>query len=70
MLDLAGADAKGQRAERAMGGGVRVAAHNGHPRQGQPLLRSDDMHDPLPRIGHIIEGEVEISRILNQCSYR
>ena len=34
VLDLAGANAVRQRAKRAVGGGVRVAANNGHARQG------------------------------------
>ena len=32
VLDLARADAEGERAERAVGGGVAVAAHDGHAR--------------------------------------
>src|SRR5229473_733283 len=63
MLDLAGTDAKGQCTQRAMGRGMRVAAHNGHPGQGQSLLRSDDVHDPLPRIGHIIQGQAKFLRV-------
>ena len=35
-----------------MGRGVRIAAHDGHPRQGKPLFRSDDMHNALARITH------------------
>ena len=34
VLDLAGADAEGERAERAMGGGVAIAADDGHARAG------------------------------------
>ena len=34
MLDFRGADAVRQTAQRAVGGGVAVAAHHGHARQG------------------------------------
>ena len=64
MLNLRGADAVGQRAERPMGCGVAVAAHNGHARQGPALLGADDMHDPLPDIRNGIVMDAEISRIL------
>src|SRR6266852_9978014 len=47
-----------------MGRGVRIAAHDGHARQGEALFRSDDMYDALARITHIKQGEVEVSRIL------
>ena len=47
VLDLAGADAEGQRAKRAVGGGVAVAAHDRHARLGQAQLRTDDVHDAL-----------------------
>ncbi|CAB4835792.1 unannotated protein [freshwater metagenome] len=55
MLDLAGADAEGQRAERTVGRGVRIAAHDGHPRLREALLGADHVHDALARIAH---GEV------------
>ena len=45
--DLAGADAEGQRAERAVGAGVAVAADDGHARLGEPELRADDVDDAL-----------------------
>ena len=51
MLHFAGADAEGQRAERAVGRGVAVAADDRHPRQRQTLLGTDDVDDPLPGIG-------------------
>jgi hypothetical protein len=47
VLDFAGADAVGQRAECAMGGGVRVTAHHRHARQRGALLRADHVHDAL-----------------------
>ena len=47
MFDLAGADAVGQRAKRAMRGGVRVAADHRHAGQGGAVFRADHMHDAL-----------------------
>ena len=45
VLDLAGADAEGERAEGAVGGGVAVAADDGHARLREPELGPDDVHD-------------------------
>src|SRR5208337_3003549 len=47
MLHLAGADAEGQRAERAVGGSVTIAADHRHAGLGEPELRSDYVHDTL-----------------------
>ncbi|MNT58902.1 hypothetical protein D3C72_1963690 [compost metagenome] len=47
MLDLGRADAESQRPDGAMGGGVAVAADDGGARQGQSLLRPDDVDDAL-----------------------
>ena len=47
VLDLRGPDAEGQTGERAVRAGVRVAAHDGHPRQRGALLGPDHMHDAL-----------------------
>ena len=47
VLDLGGADAERQRAERAVGGGVAVAADDRHARLGEPELRADHVHDAL-----------------------
>ena len=60
MLDLAGADAEGERAERAMRGGVAVAADQGRAGQGEALLGADDMDDPLRprRVGEVGDAEI------------
>ena len=50
MRHFGGADAEGVGAERAVGRGVAVAAHDQQARQGQALLGTDDMHDALPGI--------------------
>ena len=57
VLDLARADAMGERAERAVGRGVRVAADDGHARQRRALLRADDVDDPLAAIVHLELGD-------------
>ena len=45
VADFAGADAEGQCTERAVGGGVAVAADDGHAGLGQPEFRADHVHD-------------------------
>ena len=45
VADLAGADAEGQRAERAVGGGVAVAADDGLAGLGQAQFRADHVDD-------------------------
>ncbi len=47
VLDLGGADAEGQRAERTVRAGVRIAAHHRHPGQRRALLRADHVDDAL-----------------------
>ena len=64
MLNLGRADAMGQSAERAMGGGVAVAADHGHARQGPALLGADDMHDALAHVRHRIIVNAEILGVL------
>ena len=66
VLDLAGADAEGERAERAVGGGVAVAAHDRHARQGAALLGADDVHDALAGIAHREVGDAELGGVLAQ----
>ena len=53
----------GQRAKGAMGGGVAVAADNGHPRQGPALLRANDMHDALADVIHRVIDKPEFPRV-------
>lgn len=50
MLDLAGADAKGEGAEGAMCGGVAVTADNGGAGEGEALLGANDVDDALPLV--------------------
>ena len=49
VLDFAGADAEGQRAERAVRGGVAVAADDRHARLRVAQLGADDVDDALLR---------------------
>ena len=66
MLDLAGADAERQGAERTMRGGVAVTAHHGHPRQSAALLGSDDVHDALAGMAHRELDDAELGSVLAQ----
>jgi hypothetical protein len=66
MLDFRRADAVGERAEGAMRRGVAVAADDGHPRQGEALLRPDNVDDALPAVGLVIIFDAEIGGVLRQ----
>ena len=50
VLDLGGADAEGEAAERAVRAGVRIAADDRHPGQRGALLGPDHVHDALPPV--------------------
>ena len=66
MLDLAGADAEGQRAEGAVGRGMGVTTHHGGAGQGKALLRADDMNDALARIVHAVDRYVVVRAVFHQ----
>jgi hypothetical protein len=66
MLDFRCADAMSQRAESAVGGGVAVAADDGHAGLGQALLRPDDMDDTLAHIVDVKEFDAEVMGVLAQ----
>ena len=59
MLDLGGADAEGQRAKGAVGGGVRIAADDRGARQGEALFGADHMHHALTLVTHAQFGDAE-----------
>ena len=63
VLDLARADAEGQGAEGAVGGGVAVAAHDRHARQGQALLGADDVDDALAGVAHREDDDAELGAV-------
>ena len=50
VLHFAGADAEGQRAERAVRGGVAVAADHRHAGLREAQFRADHVHDALPSL--------------------
>ena len=66
VLNLAGADAEGQRAERAVRGGVGVAAHDRHARLGQAQLRADDVDDALVGVAQGVQADAELLGVLTQ----
>ena len=63
VLDLAGADAEGQRPEGAVGGGVAVAADDRHAGQRAALLRADHVDDALVRVAHAVVGDAELGGV-------
>ena len=63
VLDLAGADAEGQRAEGAVGGGVAVAADDRHARQRAALLGADHVDDALVRVAHAVVRDAELGGV-------
>ena len=63
MLHFGCADAERQRAERAMRGGVTVAADDGHAWLGASKFGSDDMDNAAMRAGHAVQGDPEFSGI-------
>ena len=65
VLDLARADAERQRAERAVGRRVAVAAHDRHAGQRQALLRPDHVDDALARVAHRV---VRRGRTRRRCA--
>ena len=66
VLDFRRADAVGERAERAVGRGVAVAAHQRHARQRKALLRADDVDDALALVELVVIFEVEELRVLGE----
>ena len=66
VLDLGGADAIGQRAERAVGRGVAVAADQRHAGQRKALFRADDVADALTDIELVVVFEIEQLGVLGQ----
>src|SRR3954452_24355779 len=60
VLDLAGADAERERPERAVGGGVGVAAHDRHAGLGDAELRPDHVDDALAVGPHRVHADAEL----------
>ena len=66
VLDLRGADAHRERAERAVGRGVTVAADDRHARLGEAQLRADDVHDALLDVAHRMQPDAEFGAVAPQ----
>ena len=66
MLDFGSTDAVGERAERAVGRGVAVAAHDRGARQGEALLGPDDVHDALAAVELVEILDAELARVLGE----
>ena len=64
VLDLGRADAKRQSPERAVGGGVGIAAYHRGAGEGESLLGADDVHDALAAVVHAEVGEAELLDVL------
>lgn len=54
---LGRADAEGEGADAAMGGGVGIVADDGGARQADALLGADDMDDALARVARAVERD-------------
>ena len=63
VLDLARADAEGERAEGAVRGGVRVAADDRHARLGDAELGADHVHDALAVGAERVDGDAELRAV-------
>ena len=66
VLDLAGADAEGERTEGAVGRGVRVAADDRHAGLGDAQLRADDVHDALLDVAERVQPDPELGAVAPQ----
>jgi hypothetical protein len=66
VLHFRGADAVGERAERAMGRGVAVAAHDRGARQREALLGADDVDDALPLVELVEVLKIEVLGVLGE----
>ena len=63
VLDLARADAERERAERAVRGGVRVAADDRHARLRDAQLRADHVHDALAVGAERVDRDAELRAV-------
>ena len=66
VLHFRGADTVGQGAQGAVGGGVGIAADDGHPGQGRALLRPHHMHNTLAHVVDLEFDDVEIAAVVVQ----
>lgn len=66
VADFTGADAEGQRAEGAVGGGVAVAADDGHAGLGEALFRRDHVDDATVVRGHVEQLDAVLGAVARQ----
>mmetsp|Transcript_95484 Transcript_95484/g.139439 ORF Transcript_95484/g.139439 Transcript_95484/m.139439 type:complete len:365 (+) Transcript_95484:1214-2308(+) len=64
VLHLRSSDTKGKRAKGTVRSSVAVAAHYSGAREGEPLLRADDVNDTLPLVLHAKVGNTELLDIV------
>ncbi len=64
VLDFGGADAECECAEGSVGGGVRVAADDGHAGLGGAELGADHVDDALRGVLHVEELDAEVGAVL------
>ena len=69
VLHLARADAESEGTEGPVGGGMRVAADDGHARLGQPELGTDDVHDSLVGRIEVVQLDPELLGVPHQCGH-
>ena len=67
VLHFARPDPEGQRAERAVRRGMRVAAHDHHAGLGGAELGADHVHDPLVGRAQVEQLDAEIARVRGEC---
>ena len=60
---LAGANAKGNRPKRPVGGGVRVAAGDGHTRLGEAQFGGNHMHDSLAAAAEAMQRNAVVAAV-------
>ena len=66
VLDLGGADAEREGAERAVRGGVGVAADDRHAGLGEPELRADDVDDALLDVAERVQTDAVLGGVATQ----
>ena len=66
MFNFAGANAERESSESPVCGGMGVPTDNGHPREGQALLRPNNVDDPLSGVLHIEQCDLELLTVLFQ----
>ena len=66
VFDFGGADAEGETAQSAVGGGVAVAADDGFAGEGVAQIGADDMDDALVGTVAVVKGDAEVAGVFGQ----